>query len=299
MKAETAPIPRKTWDSAPPLKNPARGAGPLDPVIICGDIDVKERNGLERGMPLQDIPPAEKFHADAAGKKNAYPIEMEHRLVRLILLCDADAVCRLAEQIFSHIALSEGDVTRGKARCFELMTIISRAVIDAGADIESILSLNGRYLENLSKRLSHDELRLLFSSSLDMYVSYLRKTTSGRYSYPISCAVSFIRQNYAARITLEETAKSVYLSRSYFSTLFTKETGISFKNYVTRIRIEKSRLMLLDRTVKLADVGSMVGFADQSHFTKCFREIEGISPGKYRNIYCKAPKKEADLPPGA
>lgn len=104
-----------------------------------------------------------------------------------------------------------------------------------------------------------------------------------KYSYPISRAINHIRQNYASKITMEGTDKMVHLSRSYFSKLFTEETGTSFTNYVIQVRIEKSKPILLDNSVRLADVANMVGFIDQSYYTKCFRKIVGIFPNKYRS----------------
>jgi YesN/AraC family two-component response regulator len=73
-----------------------------------------------------------------------------------------------------------------------------------------------------------------------------------------------------------------YLSKSYFSKMFSDEMGITFSNYITKIRIEKSKQLLLDDTFKLVDVGYLVGFIDQSYFIKCFKKLVGASPGRYR-----------------
>ena len=116
---------------------------------------------------------------------------------------------------------------------------------------------------------------------------YVQDANSAKHSYAISKAISYIRQNYAGKITLEQTAKMVYLSRSYFSKLFAEETGTTFSNFVIQTRIEKSKQLLLNSGIALADVACMVGFVDQSYYTKCFRRLVGVSPGKYRHCQGK------------
>ena len=66
-----------------------------------------------------------------------------------------------------------------------------------------------------------------------------------------------------------------------------EETGTTFSNFVIQTRIEKSKQLLLNSGIALADVACMVGFVDQSYYTKCFRRLVGVSPGKYRHCQGK------------
>ena len=161
---------------------------------------------------------------------------------------------------------------------------MSRAAIDAGAEVDSIFVLNETYFHELSACSAVADMGVWLSTAASGYASYVQDAAATKHSYAVSKAINYIRQNYASKITLEGTAKMVYLSRSYFSKLFAEETGTTFSNYVIQVRIEKSKQLLLDSSVKLAD---LVGFVDQSYFTKCFRKIVGISPGKYRNCQGK------------
>lgn len=85
-------------------------------------------------------------------------------------------------------------------------------------------------------------------------------------------SVNYIRTNYSSRITLEEVASYVYLSPSYFSKIFKDEIGCSFSTYLNKIRIEKSKMLLLTDSVKLVDIPGLVGFEDQSYFSKVFKK---------------------------
>lgn len=222
------------------------------------------------------------------GAQTGYSIEMERRLGHMISDGDNEGARQQINQVLSYIALSSGEnVAAARARCTELLVMMSRAAIDAGAEIDTIFVLNEKYFEEFSSCATVSDMGVWLSTAASGYASYVQDAAVTKHSYAVSKAISFIRQNYASKITLEGTAKMVYLSRSYFSKLFAEETGVTFSNYVIRVRIGKSKQLLLDSSVKLADVAYLVGFVDQSYFTKCFRKLVGISPGKYRNCQGK------------
>jgi YesN/AraC family two-component response regulator len=95
-------------------------------------------------------------------------------------------------------------------------------------------------------------------------------------------AVDYIKRNYMKKIALEEVASNVNLSTTYFSAVFKDEMKCNFNSYVNKIRIEMSKKLLSDNTIPLVDVANLVGYEDQSYFTKVFRNQTGISPGKFR-----------------
>jgi len=220
--------------------------------------------------------------------QTGYSIEMERRLSYLISEGDSDGAAQQISQLLSYLVLSAtGNIQIIRSRCMELLVIISRSAIDAGADIETIFSLNDKYFEEFQKYTTPQELCMLVSSAASCYALMCKNAKTTKYSYAISKAINYIRQNYMGKITLDGTAKAVYLSRSYFSKLFAEEVGTTFSNYVIQTRIEKSKQLLLNTNVKLADVACLVGFVDQSYYTKCFRKLVGVSPGKYRRCQGK------------
>ena len=77
-------------------------------------------------------------------------------------------------------------------------------------------------------------------------------------------------------------ARLVYLSPAYFSRVFKQEVGESFTGYLNRVRIDHSRSLLRRKELRLVDIALMVGFEDQSYFTKVFKKITGLSPLQYR-----------------
>lgn len=95
-------------------------------------------------------------------------------------------------------------------------------------------------------------------------------------------AKKIIENSYAGDISLEQVAKHVHLSPAYLSELFKKETGMSFIDYKTIIRIEQAKKLLAASSMNIADVSSKVGYSDPKYFSKLFKKITGKTIFEYR-----------------
>jgi len=98
----------------------------------------------------------------------------------------------------------------------------------------------------------------------------------------------FIRAHFAENLSLEELSKVACLSPFHFQRLFVKNTGVSPHEYVIESRIKRAKELLLQgRSIAGAAVDT--GFFDQSHFTRSFKQIIGITPGRYLELHRKQP----------
>lgn len=93
----------------------------------------------------------------------------------------------------------------------------------------------------------------------------------------------YIKENYNHKINLTEIAKKFYLSYSYLSLLFKKETGSNITEYLNIVRINKAKELLKDPKNKIYNIGSMVGIDDSHYFSRIFKKYTGLSPSQYRN----------------
>ena len=96
--------------------------------------------------------------------------------------------------------------------------------------------------------------------------------------------IEFVEENLDKDITLAALAEIAGMGPHYFAELFKQSLGISPHQYVLRRRIERGRKLLHNPSVSVLEAAVRSGFSDQSHFTKLFRRIVGVTPSKYRAI---------------
>ena len=101
---------------------------------------------------------------------------------------------------------------------------------------------------------------------------------------PIQRAMDLIQQRYWEQVSLSALAGQVGLSKYRLSRRFREEIGITFRDYVLRVRIERAKVFLGDNHVSISEVAQNVGFGDLPHFDKVFKRFAGITPSAYRSL---------------
>ncbi len=95
----------------------------------------------------------------------------------------------------------------------------------------------------------------------------------------------FIKKNFNKKITLEDTARAVYFSPNYFSTIFKEISGYTFSSYLTKIRIEEAKHLLRTTNLPIKEIVCQVGFDDYNYFNKKFSQIVSLPPAQFRKKY--------------
>ena len=86
-------------------------------------------------------------------------------------------------------------------------------------------------------------------------------------------------------ISLEEVADFVGFNASYFSTLFKKESGKNFLEYLSEVRMNRAKELLKQTNFTVANICSQVGYSDLKHFTQSFKKATGLKPNEFRKPY--------------
>lgn len=237
---------------------------------------------------IHDLKGASEFAAAPA-----YPIEKEHELLNSISRGDKGESQRLLNEILGHIFFSSGqDPTIIRARVLELVVLLSRAALEGGADIERIFGLNYTYLNQIQKMRSVEDIAYWLSRIMVRFTDLVFNLKDVKHTDVIMKALRYINARYTEPITLDEVAGAVFLSPTYFSKIFNEEMKCRFTTYLNRLRIEKSKMLLKSGDTSLVDIAGLVGYEDQSYFTKVFKSIAGVSPGRYRESGGRLPRNE-------
>ena len=102
---------------------------------------------------------------------------------------------------------------------------------------------------------------------------------------PITEAKKYIQEHYLEPLKLEDVSKHIGFNATYFSSVFKKETGKNFLDYVTELRMNKAKQLLCSGEMSVNDVAEAVGYQDLKYFSRLFKKNAGISPSDYKKMY--------------
>ena len=167
----------------------------------------------------------------------------------------------------------------------DVLGVVLDIMQDIGIDQEIRMNLHTNVEKIMDSCVREEALLLKFlnmlSETLGMIISE-RKTAN---YLPIIRAKKFIEENYMKQITLEDVSYAINLTPSYLSTLFKKEMGVTFTDYLTSCRIENAKRLLKETGLTIVELSSSVGYSDSRYFSKVFHKMIGIKPSAYRRFY--------------
>ena len=212
-----------------------------------------------------------------------YPLEKEKDLITKVRTGNVREAKGILNELLGYVLFADGgslDVM--KSRALELCALLSRASMENGGVPDEILALNETFIKNITNCRNTEDLCFRLQEIVETFSNATFNKTPVKNKEIIKNAIRIISEKYADNITLDYVAGQVHLNPAYFSTLFKKETGHSFKEYLNMTRIEESKRMLLNSNYSIVDIAVSVGFEDQSYFSKVFKKYTGITPKQFR-----------------
>lgn len=99
----------------------------------------------------------------------------------------------------------------------------------------------------------------------------------------VNQAVAYMEKHYAEKITLQDVADACYVSQWHLSKLINRYMEKNFYDILNSIRINAAKELLHDPSLKIGDIGEMIGYADTAHFARVFKKLTGMSANEFRN----------------
>lgn len=142
-----------------------------------------------------------------------------------------------------------------------------------------VTDMEGTLKESHSMETLKERLVSLFKETMSLRDGQ----TASKYSQVLEEAMAFIRENYAKEeISLNTVASRVNISPSYFSSIFSQEMGVTFVEYLTSVRMERAKELLMCSNMKTSEIGYEVGYKDSHYFGYLFKKTVGCTPKEYR-----------------
>lgn len=133
-------------------------------------------------------------------------------------------------------------------------------------------------------------LLALFADDLARYAQSAMLSLHAHEPLTVARARDFVDAHLTEHVTMHQVASQVHLSRQYFCRVFKAGTGLTFTEYVCRLRLEKAKELLADPALRISDVAFAAGFQSIPYFGRTFRRCAGTSPTEYRTTLHHAPQ---------
>jgi YesN/AraC family two-component response regulator len=140
-------------------------------------------------------------------------------------------------------------------------------------------ALEYKILKKQSSVLYYEDIASFFAVQ-----SAVTEKTAGRIT---ENAKKYIKEHLSEEITLNKLSEVLFVHPVYICRLFKEELGENFIDYLKKVRIEKSKELLSDLSLKVYEVSEMVGYDSPKYFSKLFKEITGATPKEFQNNYTK------------
>ncbi|MDR2356866.1 MAG: helix-turn-helix domain-containing protein [Oscillospiraceae bacterium] len=241
---------------------------------------------FDKEHAFQEIYDTKTLRSELDAQSAEMLLRFEKDMRFTVLSGDKTAAMEMINEVLAHIYVySNYDIHAIRARLLELLVILSRATIEAGADPGETFRMSEDFIHMVEKYQDSDNLALRVSDMIRQFMVQAFDLARAKHSDVVFKVTNYIKRNCAEKLPLDMLAKEVFLSKSYLSSIFKHELGVSVTSYIMNVRIEKSKRMLLENKASLAFIAAQCGFKDQSYFTKVFKKATGLSPRKFKTTH--------------
>lgn len=197
-------------------------------------------------------------------------------------MCDSAVPVRLGDRLIGF--LQTGQIFRKKPTAAQFDRV-ARLVSEWGVDVPRE-RLKGAYYSTkvVSQRQHESVIKLLSIFAQHLSILSNQVVVQQEHAEPpvITRAKEYIHEHQTENLRLGDVARAVNTSTFYFCKMFKKVTGINYTDYLSRVRIEKSKNLLLNPNLRISEIAFEVGFQSLTHFNRVFKKILGQSPTEYR-----------------
>jgi two-component system response regulator YesN len=208
---------------------------------------------------------------------------LEARLAQSVRLGEAETARAVFRELWQRLsAATAGEAELARARALELATVLTRAALEGGAGSGVLSVLQRASLEELTAARTAAGVREWVRNVLDECLKAVEASQAALRSEVIGQAKRYINEHFREPLSLEDVAREVHLSSFYLSRLFKEKEGVNFVDYLTRLRLEEAKKLLVQTNDKVAAIAERVGYAEANYFSRIFRRHFGMSPSEYR-----------------
>jgi two-component system response regulator YesN len=195
-----------------------------------------------------------------------------------------DGLETLKEFLFERLSAGRCYRNQDISMFMEIVHAVKRTAARHGVAWESVYSRVIPIHIELLRQETIGDMKAWFSSLFVSFAEQLMKAGREKYREEVRRLIGYMKSHYAQNLTLNDAAGIANMSPSYLSTMFKRETGKSFIELLTEIRMEKAAELLRQTDLPSYLIAEKVGYDNINYFGRTFKKEKGVSPSQYRSI---------------
>jgi two-component system response regulator YesN len=236
------------------------------------------------GLPLYEY----SRDSDSSGNNSTLlkptelrPVQFYQQLGEAIRHLQEPQIQEVVERFFQPLEGTGGIAERDvRNLSLETWAILTYSLHDAGVRVDELFD-TAQVKTELERLTAPEQLKGWLLDKVAAICRLSGKSEKLKHKQAVDFMVQYIHEHYAEDLHLSELAEKVYISRNYLSNIFRQATGETFNNYVTRVRMEKAKSMLLEGRWMIYEVAEKVGYKNVPYFTTLFKKYTGGNPTEF------------------
>ncbi|MEF2964967.1 response regulator [Paenibacillus sp. M1] len=221
------------------------------------------------------------YREDQGGEQESvalFPVKLSYRLASAMKSSQEAEAHQLVQEYMTALKQRTGiSPVHVQMLASELWGIIAYALYESGMVLEELFT-HDQIAKEISALVLPDQLANWLKDKITKICGSKQWKGSSKHRQVVDFMTGYIHEHYAEDLTLAELSDKVYISRNHLSIIFKNITGETFNTYLTRVRIEKARELLLERNMLVYEVAERVGYRNIPYFSTLFKKITGMNP---------------------
>ncbi|OIJ14678.1 hypothetical protein BKP37_07905 [Anaerobacillus alkalilacustris] len=217
--------------------------------------------------------------------KTYFPESIKNELFDVIKLGEREKVEQILHDLISNIFSKDLKVKQYEISLLRLLNDLIVLMQTLGVELEDFNDKKSLF-DQLFELKSVNEIEEWFKRVIIVpLVTSLEERINSQYKNISDKIIHIIQQEYDSDVSLESIAERLHYNPNYLSSIFRKETNISFSEYLSMYRLNMAKKWLVESDLSIKDIAEKFHYNNSQNFIRSFKKKEGLTPGKYRELH--------------
>jgi len=213
--------------------------------------------------------------------------ELDKKLIKAVIQADQNAYQIMEQIIEEEKGYDDKDISGTCYRFFYILDSIINKVNKKFSSLNKIEKLDVYFNLKKERYITKDDILLEFRQEITRIFKLLENNYLIYKNNIIRLACNYVIEHIDEKIGLSDVSDALGISKNYLCSLFKQETGESFLNYVTRMKMERAKYLLKEKDMRIYEVCNYLGYADTAYFSKLFKKYCNLTPYEFKKSECE------------